>query len=119
MLTLTGIRIYPIKSLAAVTRVKARVLPKGLENDRRWMLVDERGVFMTQRVHTKMALFGVAETSRGYTITHQGESLTLPFDQGDASHPFEVEIWDDRVMAHEVNAEYSAWFSRKLDIPCK
>jgi uncharacterized protein YcbX len=119
MLTLTGIRIYPIKSLAGVTRVKARVLPKGLENDRRWMLVDERGVFMTQRVHTKMALFGVAETSKGYTITHQGESLTLPFDQGDASHPFEVEIWDDRVMAHEVNAEYSAWFSRKLDIPCK
>jgi len=119
MLTLTGIRIYPVKSLAGVSQVKARVLPKGLENDRRWMLVDENGVFMTQRVHTKMALFGVDETPGGFVITHQGESITLPFDQRKSAEPFGVQIWDDRVIAHEVSEEYSAWFSGKLDLRCK
>ena len=119
MLTLTGIRIYPIKSLAGVTKVKAKVLPKGLENDRRWMLVDEQGVFMTQRVHTRMALFGVEEADQGFVITYQGDSITLPFDQGDPSHPFEVEIWDDRVMAHEVHPDYSAWFTQMLGTPCR
>ncbi|HTF20705.1 MAG TPA: MOSC N-terminal beta barrel domain-containing protein [Chryseolinea sp.] len=119
MLTLTGIRIYPVKSLAGIVRSRATVLPKGLEYDRRWMLVDENGVFLTQRVHGMMALFDVLESPQGFVISHQGDSLTLPYDQGKASNPFEVQIWDDRVVAFEVNPEFSSWFSSKLDFRCR
>src|SRR6187551_1336570 len=118
-LTLTGIRIYPIKSLAGIARSRATVLAKGLEHDRRWMLVDENGVFLTQRVHGTMALFDVRESPQGFVISHQGDSITLPFDQGSAVNPFEVQIWDDRVVAFEVNPEFSGWFSRKLGIQCR
>jgi uncharacterized protein YcbX len=118
-LTLTGIRIYPIKSLAGIMRSQARVLGKGLEYDRRWMLVDEYGVFLTQRVHGTMALFDVHESPQGFVITFAGDSITLPFDPGNPVNPFEVQIWDDRVVAFEVNREFSAWFSRKLDIQCR
>lgn len=119
MLTLSGIRIYPIKSLAGVSRRSARVLPKGLENDRRWMLVDDNGMFMTQRVHTKMALFGIVETGQGYVISHQGDSITLTPDRGEVLNPFEAQIWNDRVMAYEVSGEHSAWFTRHLGISCR
>jgi uncharacterized protein len=118
-LTLTGIRIYPIKSLAGIMRSRATVLGKGLEYDRRWMLVDENGVFLTQRVHGTMALFDVRESPQGFVISNQGDNLTLPFDPGNAVNPFEVQIWDDRVVAFEVNPEFSEWFSRKLDIQCR
>jgi uncharacterized protein YcbX len=119
MLTLTGIRIYPIKSLAGITRSRARVLPKGLEYDRRWMLVDENGVFLTQRIHGTMALFDVRESPQGFVISHQGDSVTLPYEQGIATDPFEVQIWDDRVVAFEVSTQLSSWFSGKLDIRCR
>jgi uncharacterized protein len=118
-LTLTGIRIYPIKSLAGITRSQARVLPKGLEYDRRWMLIDENGVFLTQRVHGTMALFDVRESPQGFVITYQGDSIALPFNPGNPVNPFEVQIWDDRVVAFEVDPEFSAWFSRKLDVRCR
>jgi uncharacterized protein YcbX len=119
MLALTGIRIYPIKSLAGIARSRARVLPKGLEYDRRWMLVDENGVFLTQRVHRTMALFDVRESPQGFVISHQGDSVTLPYEQGSASNPFEVQIWDDRVVAFEVSSKFSSWFSEKLDVRCR
>lgn len=119
MLSLTGIRIYPIKSLAGVSRRSARVLPKGLENDRRWMLVDDDGVFMTQREHTKMALFGVVETAQGYVITHQGESVTLSPERREAANSFQAQIWNDRVMAYEVSPGHSAWFTKHLGLSCR
>jgi uncharacterized protein YcbX len=120
LLTLTGIRIYPIKSLAGIVRWRATILPKGLEYDRRWMLVDENGVFMTQRVHGMMALFELTEVSSGFVVSHQGESIILPYDHhGNSTSPFEVQIWDDRVIAYEVDEEFSAWFTKKLDLNCR
>lgn len=119
MLTLTGIRYYPIKSLAGITRTRATVLAKGLEYDRRWMLVDENGVFMTQRVHGEMALFGVEESREGFVVTFDGDAITLPYEQGEANYPFDVQIWDDRVKAFEVNPAFSSWFSEKLGMSCR
>ena len=119
MLTLSGIWIYPVKSLAGVFRSRAMLLPKGLEHDRRWMLVDEHGVFLTQRVHGSMALFTVQESGEGFVIAHQDENIVLPYQQAEPSDSFEVQIWDDRVRAFEVDPSYSAWFSRKLGIRCR
>jgi uncharacterized protein YcbX len=119
MLTLTGIRYYPIKSLAGIMRSRATVMAKGLEYDRRWMLVDENGIFMTQRVHGKMALFGVNETREGFVIGYDGDSIILPYDQGVAANSFGVQIWDDRVTAFEVDPSFSTWFSQKLNLNCR
>lgn len=119
MLTLTGIRIYPIKSLAGIHRSKARILKKGLEYDRRWMLVDEDGVCMTQREYTKMALFAVEETSAGFVVSFQGDSITLSFNYDSPSDPVSVQVWDDRVVANEVSPAFSAWFSQRLDVSCQ
>jgi uncharacterized protein YcbX len=40
---LTQIWIYPIKSLGGISLSTAKVMGKGLQYDRRWMLVDETG----------------------------------------------------------------------------
>jgi len=119
MLTLSGIRIYPIKSLAGISKTQAKLLPKGLEFDRRWMLVDDEGVFLTQRIHGVMALFDVHESREGFVITYEGESIVLPYQQSEPASPFEVQIWDDRVLAHEVGPDFSNWFSQRLGISCR
>src|SRR5688572_7050639 len=101
-LKLTQINIYPIKSLGGISLSSARVMPKGLQYDRRWMLVDSDGVCLTQRVHPTMALFKLAIEEDHLVVNHKENSLTIPID-GRSSHTMKVTIWDDVVSANEVS----------------
>jgi uncharacterized protein YcbX len=56
---LSGIYIYPIKSAAGISLKTAQVENRGFQYDRRWMLVDETGTFLTQRQFPQMALITV------------------------------------------------------------
>ncbi len=47
--------IYPVKSCRGISLSDSIVLDEGLENDRRWMIVDSHGVFLTQRECPEMA----------------------------------------------------------------
>lgn len=95
-----------------------QVQPKGLAYDRRWMLTDAEGGFLTQRVHPAMALFKLNIDKAGLVVTYKGESLTVPF--GLAEGPAQnVVIWDDSVTAREVSTRHSAWFSERLGMACK
>ena len=55
-LVLQDIFIYPIKSLGRIRLTKAKVEEKGFEYDRRWMLVDQKGRFVSQREFSSLAL---------------------------------------------------------------
>src|SRR3712207_153293 len=100
-LTLSDIYIYPIKSLGGTRVDRANIEPQGLQYDRRWMLVDENGQFLTQRVLTQMALFQVELQALGLWVTHRQTSvggIFIPFDaQQYTLNPVTVTIWDDTV----------------------
>ncbi len=81
MPTLDRITIYPVKSLDGVDVTKARVLPGGgLENDRRWQLVDMEGrVFNAKRsplLHAVRAEYDLADPAG--TESMAGGGLTRP-----------------------------------------
>lgn len=110
--------IYPIKSLGGIELKSAEVLPKGLEYDRRWMLVDAQGLFMTQRIEPKLALFKTSITESGnIIIKFNGDVLTVPSTTYEDS--FTARIWDDLVEVHEVDTNVSEWFSKHLGSICK
>ena len=46
---LSSLYVYPIKSCAGIAVEEWKVDERGLRHDRRWMLVDEAGNFMSQR----------------------------------------------------------------------
>lgn len=118
-LKLTQIWIYPIKSLGGISLSSAKVMGKGLQYDRRWMLVDESGKGMTQRVYPKMALFKLSLNNGQLTVTHHHYSLKLDLEKRPVSHPITVNIWDDTVSVFEVDPVYSQWFSTLLGVSCK
>jgi len=121
VLTLTEIWIYPIKSLGGIRLTKAQILEKGLAFDRRWMLVDEEGKFLTQRVYPEMALLKLTIDNEQLTITHTHKSSkhSILLHPKVVSEAKEVTIWDDTVKAFEVSEESSQWFSEMLSIPCR
>ncbi len=118
-LTLSEIWIYPIKSLGGIRLTSAKVMPKGLRYDRRWMLIDEEGVFITQRVHSTMAFFKLALSNDQFTIDYKDEQIHLPANAAVSSIPVSATIWDDTVEVFEVLGEYSHWFSLRLGINCR
>ena len=57
MITITGLFTHPIKSCAAQAHPQGvEVSVAGLAYDREWVVVDQQGVFMTQRRWPRMAL---------------------------------------------------------------
>jgi MOSC domain-containing protein len=118
LLQLSQIWIYPIKSLGGVPLSTARVLPKGLEYDRRWMLVDEQGMCMTQRTLPRMALFKVSITPQNLVVTFQNDSINIPLNQIPGK-TIKASIWDDTVTVQPLDGEPGDWFSTRLGVTCR
>jgi uncharacterized protein YcbX len=117
-LTLTEIWIYPIKSLGGIRLTSAKVMPKGLQYDRRWMLTDENGIFMTQRDHPQMALLKTRLSDGHLIVTYKEKSIEVSLNPADKTNQ-QVKIWDDTVTAFEVDEEVSKWFSNNVGTTCK
>jgi uncharacterized protein YcbX len=111
--------IYPIKSLGGISLTSANVLPKGFQYDRRWMLVDENGRFLTQRVHPIMSLFKLTLDNNQLLIRYRDLLLSVSTTEKLSSNSLRVTIWDDVVSAYEVNSSYSKWFADILGFTCK
>src|SRR5258708_6477127 len=118
-LRLSDIWIYPIKSLGGIRLKSSKVLEKGLLHDRRWMLVDEEGNFMTQRTHPDMALLKLSLGVDRLDIHHQDDSISVLFGQPHKRTSIATHVFDDPVTVFEVSDIHSAWFSGQLNLRCR
>lgn len=116
MLQLSELWIYPIKSLGGISLTQARITDRGLEHDRRWLLVDENGTFLSQREHAILALFQPEMRTSGMVITYRktGSFIEVPLSYSKGQALFTVTVWEDAIQAFEVDAAISAWFSAIL-----
>lgn len=93
--------------------------PRGLQYDRRWMVVDEHDVFITQRDFPRMALIDVRLESEFLRLeAPRMETLRIPL-RTETTHHFPVTIWNDGVEAVSAGTEAAEWFSEFLDVRCK
>ena len=76
---LNGLFIYPIKSLKGIALTEAKVEKRGLQYDRRWMLVDMNNKFFTQREFSKMATISISTESTGLKIDVEGRQTLRTF----------------------------------------
>lgn len=121
-ISLSGIFIYPVKSLGGISLPAAELTPLGLRHDRRWLIVDERNRFLTQREHAEMALLAVEPAYNGFLLRHRQRPALLPLYIPFEAQPDKtlfVTIWDDMVWAWRGTPEADAWLSEALGQPCK
>ncbi|MFN3874881.1 MAG: MOSC domain-containing protein [Flavobacteriales bacterium] len=114
-LVLASIHIYPVKSLGGFSVAEARLTDRGLEHDRRWMLVDAEGRFVTQRELPAMACLHCAPSGAGFRVTdvRGGDAIELPWVLGEGASAM-AEVWGDRVRLVMAPAAWSAWFGERL-----
>jgi uncharacterized protein YcbX len=79
-LTLSGLYIYPIKSAGGVSLTTGQLDDRGLQHDRRWMVVDEQNSFLTQRKFPRMALISVELAPESLVVRGPAmKDLEVPF----------------------------------------
>jgi len=115
---LSNIYIYPIKSLGGFSVPSAVVEKRGLRYDRRWMLVDEQGTFLTQRDIPEMALLGTALEPQHLVVFEKknpASQVRIPLEPVLTDLPTQlVEVWGDRCISKRLPPEISSWFSEVL-----
>jgi hypothetical protein len=116
---LSEIHLYPVKSLAGIALQRASLDAMGLHHDRRWMLVDPVGRFLTQRSHPQMALIQPRLAHGMLTLSKAGmPDHRVPSASGDMRR-VRVEVWRDRVEAVHLGAQTDAWLSRAIGVSCR
>ena len=116
---LSQIYIYPVKSARGIPLNKAVVSDRGLQNDRRWMLIDEENKFITARKIPRMVLINTHIDQNMLVLSApQMPDLKVPLT-GDKSYLLQVTIWKDECPAYYCGDEAENWFSRYLNISAR
>lgn len=122
MLKLTKINVFPIKSLDGYAPNSAIVEKQGLQYDRRWMITDLNGMFMTMRTNGRMALLK-AVVENGILSIFEKENLQngvkMLISSQITEGVIEAEIWDDKVNSVLVSSEANAFLSDFLNKKCQ
>ncbi|KAA9332419.1 MOSC domain-containing protein [Hymenobacter busanensis] len=121
-LLLADLYLYPVKSLGGFRVPEAEVQARGFRHDRRWLIVDARGQFLTQRNIPEMALLHLELGHNGFVIRHirrpELRPLLVPFEASADRTQF-VTVWDDMVFAYRGTNEQDQWLSEALGQPCR
>lgn len=116
--TITQLISYPIKSCAGIEHQSVTLGAMGLNHDRQFMLVDESGVFLSQRKYPQLALVQPRVYQHQLILTAPGmNELTVNFSTNRA--PTKVNIWQDSLQAELCPPVTSQWFSQYLNKPAR
>ncbi len=116
---ISQINIFPIKSLDGYSPTTAEVQERGLAFDRRWMIVDNEGMFFTQRTQHNMAKLRAEVIDNQLIITKKNTNEKIAFDVNQyTNQTMQVVVWDDSVTANLVNPEVDAFLTKHLETEC-
>jgi uncharacterized protein len=109
-LELTRLFIYPLKSARGIDVASANVMERGLEHDRRFMLVDPDGNLVTARQQAKLLTVSTRlEPEHLILCAPKMSELRVPLRPEGPER--QVRVWADWMLALNVGPEASAWFS--------
>ena len=111
---LAAIHLHPLKSGATIALEAVRIERRGIEHDRRWLVVDPTGRFVTGRQVPRLVLVRATPIAGGVELAAPGvEPLRVLAPEGNADR-IAVTVWDDVVDAAACEATADAWLSRVL-----
>ncbi len=119
-IVISQIHVYPVKSLGGEARQTAYVEPRGLRHDRRWMVVDPEGRFLTQRTLPRMALISARTDSDALVLQAPSlRALRVPLTPPAGSDLVDVRVWQSECRALAVSPDADRWLSDVLQSPCR
>jgi uncharacterized protein len=116
-MNVTGLNIHPLKSGRAIAQTSVSVQKDGLAGDRRFMLVDPDGKFITQRELQLLAQVEAKPVTGGVHLILDTRTANVTFDP---ARRLDVRVWDSEVNAavseDSANETLSGWFGRAVKL---
>jgi len=114
----TELTIYPVKSCKGMSLERMSIGKKGPNMDRRWMVVDESGIFISQRTSPKLAMVHTALDERFLFLSVPAK---MPFMLALNTKGKKVlaTIWKTTCMAYDMGDEVAAWLSDFIGKSCR
>lgn len=118
---LSALFIHPVKSLRGVAVTSCVVDELGLVGDRRFLIVDEAGQFLTQRTLPRMAQITAALDDRQLTLrTDTAHSIAIPLRPARPEPQRLVSVWRSKdLLADDCGDDPAKWLSSFLGTPVR
>lgn len=116
----TRLYLHPVKSVGGMAVAQFDIDRFGPHLDRRWLVVDREGRFLTQRQHAAMALVRVALNDDQVTLSVP-ERDAVSFSPADfvGGESLPVQVWRDQCNAQAGPAALDDWLSQYLGVACR
>jgi len=118
LLQVSGLSIYPVKSCSGINITTSMVEDFGLQGDRRWMVVDENGVMLTQRKISSMCLVKVETSNNGIVLMHS-KMQTLNVEVPYSGNQVLAKVWSDQCLSFDAGDKAANWLSEILGTHCR
>lgn len=117
--TVSDLFIYPIKSTKGTRLPYANVDELGLAFDRRFVISDNAGQFITARTEPTLCLISATLTEQDITLTAPNmPTLVLSYKEFNDQYQ-QVSVWDDEIAGQLCSTKANLWFSEYLRRPCR
>lgn len=113
---IASLYVYPVKGCRGMALESARIEQDSLQNDRRFLVVDERGKFLSQRNAPRMAHIDARAAHDELELTSPGQAplRIRTTRQGDER---DVDVWGTVCRVVDQGEEVAAFFARALGQP--
>lgn len=120
-MNISAIYIYPIKSLGGFPVSSAKLSDRGLQYDRRFILVDGNGQMLTQRQQAIMALLKTNIVNETIEVWHKDDpsnKIAFPTTPVQFQGEQNVVVWGTECLGVIMPEPINQWFQQQLGIPC-
>jgi len=116
---LSQLFIYPVKSLAGIALSSSEITPAGLLSDRRWMIVNKNGQFISQRLYPELSLLRTSiDNDRIVLTAPDNQQISLPVALMDGLL-LPVKVWNDTVNGLLADQVSNNWITTYLGTEAK
>ncbi|MFT8672010.1 MOSC domain-containing protein [Acetobacter orientalis] len=115
----SSLHVYPVKALHGLDYQSLTLHTWGAEHDRRWLVTEPDGTFLTQRALPAMACLHATPVPQGLRLERTGtQACTVPYPAPNTpTHA--VRVWKDTIQAQDAGEDAAQWLSTQLGRPCR
>jgi uncharacterized protein YcbX len=121
-LAIDSLHVYPVKGLRGFSVPSLPLDRFGARGDRRFLVVDPDGRFITQRTHPRMATVNARYDATDALVLSDdlGSALRVPTPEpGAPARPMPATIWEDSVELEDCGDDAACFLSDLLQAPCR
>lgn len=117
----SGLHIYPVKGLRGIAIETMAVDPLGPVGDRRFLVVDTDGRFLTQRSHPRMAGVATSLSPEELSLSAEGVgAMKIPLQPEGTAPIRRVTVWKHAgLLAEDCGDAAARWLGDFLSVECR